>query len=382
MPNTSETPSCVSPFIPESSADVKASSSTSAASGLGAATVAVSSTATSLKAPTLSPLTAVRRIETAWGHWKSALDSRRSKTKLGDSHIRTSYRPRVVKGVGGIKFSQSQRLGMINLTPIDGSGPTLSSYYRIEKDHPVLGQGSSASVLAAPRDCILRCSRYRGQLAPAQVNPSCYADLSSFLALRNLSLAQQVCLYAGQDLHQYLQHPELSLTISDFETVSAHLKALHERGLYHMDIKRENMACKIVNGKARLSFIDCDSITTAKRCAEAPSTFPRDILRPSTDPKIIPKGKPDDEYAFLLVLLAILDSSFVWTYVNLAKKPVSERVRAEMISYSTLFANQWVKPDHRLAVAKFISAPTDENALCMPLHDMIDWSIGQADNIS
>ena len=338
---------------------------------LGLKTVAVSSTAASLPLPVPPRFYVEQRlglkIKTAWCRWKSALEARRANNRSGELYLRTSYRPRRVKQAAGYVFSKSQRLGMINLTPIDGSGPTLSRYYAIDQASK-LGEGSSARVFEGPRGYVLRTSLRRGPLPPAQVNPSQYADLRSFLTLSNLSPSQQVCRDGGLDLFAHFKAGGNELRLEHFEQASADLKALHQRGLFHMDIKLENMACKIIDGKTRISFIDCDTVTTADHCRCAPTTYPRSKLIPG----IKPKGRADDEYGFLLVLLSIVDFRFLWIYSNLADA-VSEKERVAMSWHAVFFAHTWVKPDYRLAVAKFIIEPSDENTLAIPLHDAIDW---------
>jgi len=223
-----------------------------------------------------------------------------------------------------------------------------------------------------------------GDSNTAKIDCASYKDLSSFIALTWISEKQQICRNAGTDLYQYFAYRGGSLLLSDFETASADLMRLHQRNLYHMDIKPENMACKIVDGKPRLSFIDCDSITNAAGVADAAITYPREKLKPRNVERICPSGKADDEYAFLLLLMMVTAGSFCPVYSRLAKPQAEKeeeqnKIRMMVLDHSTRFAHQFVKPEHRDALIKFINTPTDANALKLPLHETIDWRLGLED---
>jgi hypothetical protein len=356
---------------------VRAEPSTSGYGALVAATTAVSSTAT--VPPDCAKLSAARKILGSWLDWKARLQRHKACLQEDALFITTIYPPRTARRGSPYTLDKSQCQGMINCTPVDGSGATLSRYYR-RKDK--LGKGTYATVYEGPRSYVLRVPiMVRGSTA-STINSADYKDLSSFIPLTWISEKRQICRNAGTDLYHYFACERRSLTLSDFETASADLMHLHQRNLYHMDIKLENMACKIVDGKPLLSFIDCDSITNDAGVANAAITYPREKLRPSDVERILRSGKADDEYAFLLLLMMVTDLSFGPLYSWLGKPGAEKEEKREeamhsaLLRYSTIFADKFIKSEHRDALVKFINAPTDANALKQPLHDMIDWSRG------
>lgn len=290
---------------------VSAEPGTSRYCALAAATIAVSSTPTGLGQSQVQPFTpdlkTVRTLQCAWRGWK-LIQRIKGRTQSGKAFIETVYPPCKEELISpNSKNKKSQRWGMINYTPVDGRGPTLSHYYR---NGPTLGKGTYATVREGPRGYALRIPIEGGDSNAATIDYADYKDLSSFIPLTWISEERQICRNAGTDLYHYFACERRSLTLSDFKTASADLKHLHRRKLYHMDIKLENMACKIVDGKPLLSFIDCDSITNDAGVANAAITYPREKLRPSDVERILPSGKADDEYAFLLLLMMVTDLSF------------------------------------------------------------------------
>lgn len=317
---------------------------------------------------------AARRIQSGWRAWQDRIQAAKRYAVSGQQYVKTTSYPQTIAPPSPLPEQTRQR-GMINFTPIAGNGPTLSVY---KTAGDTLGIGSEAVVLTAPRGFVERLSKTGAAMAAPAIAPARYADLTSFQTTTHIDDWRQIGRNAGTNLHDYLYRHKGVLSVRDFELASNHLKRLHQRGLYHLDIKLDNMTVKVgyAHGEHRgIYFIDCEGITERP---EAPHycTYFRDTLAPASHRPVATTGRADDEYAFLLVLLHVADFSFASLYRRLwgTHQCISPTVRQKLDAYLGFFVEKYVKPAYRAQVKTFITAPIDAHALPLPLHDVIDWS--------
>ncbi len=98
---------------------------------------------------------------------------------------------------------------------------------------------------------------------------------------------------AGADLGDAFADGE-TVEFRQFEAMSRTLKAMHQKGLYHLDIKPTNMT---IDGAGGLHLIDFDGLVQPKgeNITEVPMT--RLFMGPNAT---LETYKQNDEYAFLL----------------------------------------------------------------------------------
>lgn len=355
---------------------------------------------------------AASRIQSGWRAWLARIAAAKKQATPGERYVRTTAYPKVlsddakkatpdekqatldakqatpgeryvrttayskVLSPDAMRRNKTREWGMINFTPITGGGQTLS-VYKIHRED-MIGEGAEAVVFDAPRGFVERIIQSGGALTAAKVDPARYADLTSFMCAVSVDDKRQIARHAGTNLSYYLYKEKNVLTVADFQHVSEDLKALHQRGLYHLDIKLANMTFahrKQKNEPDRIFIIDCDGITDRPNNA-CYGTFFRCVLAPDANADIPVTGRADDEYAFLLMLIQIADSAFAPVYRQLGRKArhASMELLEKLHQYLQSFVEKYIKPAFRQNVYTFISSPTDNNRLPQPLHDMIDWS--------
>jgi len=312
---------------------------------------------------------AASRIQGAWRRWQGIVAERKAHAAAGQRFVQTTY-PHQDPSTLNAASSKSDILGMINFTPVDGGGPTLSRYRELGN---LVAEGSRTKVLEGPRGSVLKIGVHgRDILWPTGLDPVRYADLKSFSPVVRIDEKQFIARNAGRDLNKYLWEENGILQVSEFKQASQDLMQLHKRNLYHLDIKTKNMAYKAGGTEeGAIFFLDCERITDNLGTGGYP-TFSRTALSPTPDQAIPITGKADDEYAFLLVLMEAADITFEMVYSDL-NEFADASTREELRIHSENFVQKYVKPAHRDDVLAFINEPTEAHALVLPLHEMIDW---------
>ncbi|CCB66675.1 serine/threonine-protein kinase [Hyphomicrobium sp. MC1] len=281
--------------------------------------------------------------------------------------------------------------------------PRTMSAYGKEHHSLELGRGSYATVYRAPRDFILRNATAPAVKREVRAKPVDYGDLDCFVpsitimesAARSETL--QIARNAGDNLYDHISSKKLRgrFPLQNFQDISGQLKQLHERGIYHLDIKLENMT--IVEGllgeQPKLHLVDTDGMvkyapgqrhafpdaevmtyrrTRQVRAVDYDQTSGEILYQRGT--RVVPDHRADDEYAFLILML---NARSVQADDEISKmlrnsKPPSKAMTKEMESFVT----GAIKPSHRQEVMAFLREPWN-HVLSIPLHDMVDWEHGR-----
>jgi hypothetical protein len=252
------------------------------------------------------------------------------------------------------------------------------------------GEGGYNTIRTAPRDLLLRTSRADGKdaqgptpadklgklradpviAAPVQVAPARTWQAApptpvagaprrgrAVPRAENPTVpAVSIMKNAGVDLLRTVRDPgQAPVAFQEFRNMSQTLKEMHQQGLYHCDIKPQNMT-RDGNG---LHLIDFDglvqpAVAIPKKIAKsrffaAPNTVPRDF-------------KENDEYAFLLSM-AIVEKR--------GETRVEIDSRAPVL---TGFIDRHVKPEYRERVKAFVEDGRKGLGPDLHIHDVLIWN--------
>jgi hypothetical protein len=268
-----------------------------------------------------------------------------------------------------------------------GMPRTISTYSKSDKSG-LLGEGSFATVTKQPRDLVLRkqsqlhdtflCNpKNKGVLA----SPKSYADLDSFVPLYDIAKNEQVARYAGTEAYTYaIAHGQIPLAV--FRKASRQLKELHNRNIYHLDIKLSNMTIieRGSNGAktaVEVKFIDTDGMVQRKR-DDSDASHPDDNVSTfrRTSPfgnKIRLSNKADDEYAFILSVIGSRSMSSIGAINPMAD--LNPEINDDTRKCFLDFIEKYIKSEYRSEVYDFLKNPAN-NLLKIHLHDMIEWDGG------
>lgn len=327
---------------------------------------------------TLRENNAAKKIQSGWRLWQNRIEDNKKNLGLDQTHVQTHNDPKRVNSLTG-NAQTSRNLGLVNHTPVDGNGPTLSHYQR---PGDAIGHGGNALVRQGPRGFVERVDLNGRLFDIPSIDPSRYSELKSFIrAVDPLGDGErQIMRNAGKDLLKFVYVQHQTLTLQDFQRPLQDLAKLHDKGLYHLDIKMSNMAIREnAVGARTLSFIDCDGITDR---LEEPlfMTFRRHVLSPDLDHMIAVTGRADDEHAMALSMMQATDLSFTDTNRDLAVLAADDDLLAPPILRKNLqlfaarFVDKYVLEPYRAEVLRFITLPTEENILKVPFSQTLDFS--------
>jgi hypothetical protein len=301
------------------------------------------------------------KIQQAWRNWQARVQTLIANAPEGEKFVFT-------QSLGPPLSDGADKLLTVHAIPVHGKGPVLSMYSRPPK---LLGQGSYAGVAMGPRGYICRMSRQDAALPPMSVDAAQFADLKSFVACVRVTNMIDIGRYAGQDIYEHLSKRSDALPIGIFKTASADLKSLHERGLFHMDIKLNNMTyLRKPSGEKIISFIDCDRITNAPTYLP---TLCRGIISSDQHSMKYFATKADDEFSFLFSLMAVADSAFMPIYLSGGTRLTEEKMDG-LRRNARIFVQKYILPEYRNDVLRFITMPVKKNFLSVALHDTFDWN--------
>ena len=157
-----------------------------------------------------------------------------------------------------------------------------------------------------------------------------------------------------------------------FRKPSEDLKKAHERAIYHLDIKLDNMVLNEQHGKpGTMKFIDTADMV--KRQPGEAHSKPKDnistFFRDRNNSDAVASNKSDDEYGFLMAMVA---GRYPEKRKFTALYWVSKTNNPQLYSAFDEFVESHVKPEFKAAVRDFLYDPAIK-LLTGSLHDMIDW---------
>jgi hypothetical protein len=260
-----------------------------------------------------------------------------------------------------------------NLANEEGMPKMLGTYIpasRASSKALQIGKGSESTVSHAPRGFVeghFDLKPYNLATAPDFREIS---DLRSFIVSVRIDEHTWVARNAGGSLENARVHIDPPLPLDAFFQSSADLAMAHARGIYHRDIKAENMTFK----DGQTYFIDLSFMTTNK---------PGDKIQPSgtsshMDYRIISEKykehlKTQDDLGLLITIMGTTEPR-----VGLAMKYNDfHKVNFYDPDGRTAEKRAWIEqniaPEYREGVARFLANP-EADALPFAVHEAIVWS--------
>ena len=367
-------------------------------------------------------------IQNAWRNSRKYLNSKlKDARKLGGGvpkFVTTLYQPSGGKSTAATSQGKAiDKLGMQNFhfweenkNSKEITYKTFSKYIEHHKGKEI-GSGTSAIVYEGPRGFISRDEQARQErhrlentqsLVLSEVKSRSrleviahvedYDDLDCFVPQVEVSNGLQISKNYKEDVADHIinkvnTNDRTGLPPKFFERASGQLKKLHERNIYHLDIKLENMVISesIDNNpeQKEVKFIDTDVMlkldtplsifeltdkygigTTIARFTPVRTQDGKESIK-----NITPNNKADDEYAFLVSMVNAKYSTAIQEEIGeTGSYVIRPLTNGNTYYYLTDFVKESISPQYQETVLKFLMDPAENVLGGTHVHDMLDWN--------